>query len=141
MANGFEYEIILEVYMKEIRSVLEYGSVVYHHGLTQDQSKSIESVQRICLGLLSKYIQVKFSYSEACIFFFVEPLFLRRLDHCRTFIKRTLKNKTHDKMFQKRRIEGDTLRRRKYQEYQSYSKRHFESPLVALTRMANTYNL
>ena len=133
--------IIVQHYMKEIRSVLEYGFVVYHHGLTQDQSKSIENVQRICLGLLSKYIQVKFSYSEACIFFFVEPLFLRRLDHCRTFIRRTLKNKTHDKMFQKRRIGVETSRKRKYQEYPSHSKRHFYSPLVALTRMANAYNL
>ena len=32
--NNFEYELILDVYFKEIRSILEYASVVFHHALS-----------------------------------------------------------------------------------------------------------
>ena len=51
MEVGLDWEIILDVYYKEIRSVLEYASVVYHSGLTKKQSDALESVQRLVLKL------------------------------------------------------------------------------------------
>ena len=41
MSNGFDVELILDTYAKEIRSVLEYGCVVYQHGLTQELSDKL----------------------------------------------------------------------------------------------------
>ena len=36
--NGFEPEFIIDVFYKEVRSILEYGAVLYHHALTLDLS-------------------------------------------------------------------------------------------------------
>ena len=93
--NGFEVKFIIDFFNKEICSILEYGAILFHHGLTLSLSYQIESVQRHCLALLSKYIGQIFSYSEAKIYFSVEPLTLRRQTLCEKFIKKTLKNNTH----------------------------------------------
>ena len=44
MSNGFDHELILDVYTKEIRSILEYGCVVFHHGLSSELERQLESV-------------------------------------------------------------------------------------------------
>ena len=137
MNNGFNLEFMIDFYNKEIRSILEYGAIVFHHGLTQSLSQKIENVQRHFLSLLSSHIQQKFSYSEAKIFFFVEPLSLRRETLCQRFIKTTLKNNVHSEMFMLRKPERATHGHRKFQEYRSLKQRHFRSPLVAMTQMAN----
>ena len=136
MINGFDHEIILDVYVKEIRSVLEYCCVVFHYGLSQELEYQIESVQRLVLKLVSRYLNLRMSYSESCILFSIEPLFSRRLEQCKTFIKRTLTNPKFSDMFLERtgnRIQG----RRRFQEYKCTNDRMFRSPLVALTRIAN----
>ena len=114
MNNDFDHEIILDVYKKEIRSILEYCCVVFHHGLSQELENQIESVQRLVLKLVTRYLNLKLSYNESCILFQMEPLFSRRLDQCNTFIRRTLKNPKYSSMFIKRQgniIQGS----RKYQ--------------------------
>ena len=136
MNNGFDYEIILDVYTKEIRSILEYCCVVFHHGLTQELENQIESVQRLVMKLVSKYLNLRLTYNECCILFMMEPLFSRRLDQCQTFIKRTLRNPKFSDMFLERATSRTTGRRR-FQEYRSTNNRMFRSPLVVLTRMAN----
>ena len=78
MNNGFDYEIILDIYMKEIRSVLEYGCVVFHYGLTKELSDKIESVHKLVLYLISKFLEIDLSYMENCILYNMEPLELRR---------------------------------------------------------------
>ena len=136
MNNGFDYEIILDVYKKEIRSILEYCCVVFHHGLSQELEHQIESVQKLVLKLVSRYLELKMSYNESCILFSIEPLFSRRLEQCQTFIKRTLKSPKFSDMFVERmgkKVQG----RRRFQKYRCTNDRMFRSPLVALTRMAN----
>ena len=140
MNNGFDHEIILDVYFKEIRSILEYCCVVFHQSLNKELDNCIESVQRLVMKLLSRYLNLKLSYNESCILFMAEPLFSRGLDQCRTFIKRTLKNPKFSNMFVERtgnRIPGS----RRFQEYQTTNERLFRSPLVALTRMANQLSI
>ena len=124
------------MYCNEIRSVLEYMCLVFHHGLTQELSNNIEAVQRLVLKLLSRYLGLRLSYNEACILFMIEPLFSRRLVQCQTFIKRTLKSENYSDLFLQR--EGNnSLRKRRFQEYRCHNDRMFRSPVVALTRMAN----
>ena len=62
MNNDLDYELILDVYNKEIRTVLEYGCVVYHHGLTLELDNKLEAVQRLVLRLLGHYVGVKMPY-------------------------------------------------------------------------------
>ena len=124
-------------YYKEIRSILEYSCVVFHYGLTQEQSQTIESVQRLVLKLLSRYLKLKFSYMEACIFFCCESLLTRRVDQCETYIRRSLKTESQRDLFMRRKTARMMPGMRPFQEYRSKSSKHFNSPLVALIRRAN----
>ena len=137
ITNGFDDAFILEVYFKEIRSVLEYGAVLFHHALTIELSDKIEGIQRLVLRLLATANNLKLSYMEACILFSVEPLILRRDSLCERFVKRIPRNEVHADLFKKRNNCYNLHDKRKYQEYKSYHRRHFDSPLVALTRLAN----
>ena len=58
MILGLDFETILDVYFKEIRSVLEYGAVIFHSGLTNKLSGDIENVQTLVLKLLSNYLWI-----------------------------------------------------------------------------------
>ena len=135
--NEFDTKFMINFFNKEIRSILEYGAIIFHHSLTQSLSDQIENVQRHFLRMLSRHIGHKFSYSEAKIYFVVEPLILRRETLCECFIKKTLKNNVHSEMFQRRKPGKVLPGQRRFQEFQSHKQRHFNSPLVALTRLAN----
>ena len=56
MQLGLDYNIILDIYQKEIRAILEYEAVVFHSGLSHKLSGDLENIQRTVLGLLSFYI-------------------------------------------------------------------------------------
>ena len=135
ITNGFEPEFILDVYFKEVRSILEYGAVLFHHALTRDLSEKIEAIQRLVLRLLSSSLNLNLSYMESSILWCVEPLSLRRDRLCVTFLKRTLKNENHTNILMRRSIRIPS--KRPYQEDKSYHFRHFSSPMVALRRLAN----
>ena len=66
------YENILDIFKKEIRSVLEYNSIIFYSGLMLALSEKIESIQRNFLCNLSSYLAIKFSYSEARILYGTE---------------------------------------------------------------------
>ena len=53
---GLSQQFILEVYKKEIRSILEYNVPVWNGGLTQKDSQKIEKIQKIVLKMLLKTI-------------------------------------------------------------------------------------
>ena len=80
---GLQYKKVLDFYYKEIRSVLEYGAVVFHSGLTVKLSQEMENIQLSVLSLLSRTLGLRLSYSEACIFFCTEQLYSCRLDLCK----------------------------------------------------------
>ena len=65
---GLDLSIFLDFYYKEIRSILEYGAIVIHEGLTLKLSKAIEKVQRNVMSLLCTYLDLKLTCMESCIF-------------------------------------------------------------------------
>ena len=138
MEMKMEHEFILECYFKEIRSILEYGTVVFHSSLTKRQSHAIESIQRKVFYMINSYLNIKMSYSESCILYCTEALDSRRLETCKTFIKRNLKNPIFSSMFTKTahayNVRATT---RKFHEDSARTERFFSSPLVYLRRLAN----
>ena len=132
-----EYSIILDIYLKEIRPVLEYGAVVFHSGLTREQSNAIENIQRNIFRILSKYINIKFSYTESCIFFEADFLFSRRIDLCHSFVKRHLKDYGDKGLFTKRSKLPLRENNNIFQEPKYKTKRFYNSPVNYLTRVAN----
>ena len=133
-----DYNIIIDFYHKEVRSILEYGAVIFHGGLTKQQSEALESVQRGFFKFLSHSLQIKLSYNEACIFFATDKLVFRRLDLCKTFIKRNKKNPVHSELFKTVNKHYDTRSSpSNLKQHKARTRRFANSPLVFLTRLAN----
>ena len=69
---GLEPEIIVDTYIKEIRSLLELAVPVWHSGLTVQQSDQIESIQKCAVSIvLNDY---KLPYLVKCTLLNIEPL-------------------------------------------------------------------
>ena len=138
MDLDLDSETILDIYFKEIRSILEYASVVFHSGLTKKQSDALESVQKLVLRLLTNYLDLDLSINEAYIYFMTEPLEGRRVEACKTFIKRTLNNPIHSYMFKEYSNCYTTQNNFwKFQVAQARTTRHKTSPLIYLSNLAN----
>ena len=99
MNNGFETQFTIDFYNKEIHSILEYGAILYHHGLPQTLSDRVESIQCHFFKFQSSHIGQELSYSKVSIYFFEEPLSLRMHDLCLKFIKKSFKSKLHNNSF------------------------------------------
>ena len=134
MQLGVDYQVILDIYYKEIRSILEFGAVVFHSSLSQKLSSDLESIQKLVLFLISKHLSLKLSYSESCILFNTEPLSSRRYDICSNFVRR---NK-HSGLFSTVKSSYNTRKQNcKFKEFKCNSSRFYSSLLVYLTRLPN----
>ena len=61
---GLSQQFILDVYIKEIRSILEYSVPLWNGGITQKESQQIENVQKLVMRFLLK--DQHYSYTEVC---------------------------------------------------------------------------
>ena len=73
-ANEME---LVNIYILYIRSVLEYCSVVWHSTLTEEQTQTIERVQKTCLKI--KLGQAYQNYQQALEYCGLESLAERRV--------------------------------------------------------------
>ena len=132
--------LILDVYVKEIRSVLELAVPAWHSGLTVRQTADIERVQKVALYIiLSDHLTGKseYSYDMALVILNLEPLDVRREKLCLTFAKKSVKSR-HGDMFTKRTYMYDTRQAtNQYAEHNSNTVRCHNSPLNYLTRLLN----
>ena len=131
--------VILDVYLKEIRAVLELAVPAWHSGLTQRQSADIERVQKVALKIiLSDHRTGKsdFTYDMALVTLDLEPLEVRRDKLCLTFAQKTMKSR-HSDIFVENGSEHYTRDKAIYYENKSNTRRCFNSPLHFLTRLLN----
>ena len=87
--------VMLDVYVKEIRSILELAVPAWHSGLTVKQSADIERVQRVAVHIIlsdSKTGKSFFSYYNALDKLELENLWSRRKKLFLPFSKKTLKS-------------------------------------------------
>ena len=130
--------VMLDVYMKEIRSVVELAVPAWHSGLTLAQTADIERVQKVALSIILGTFRTgrrRVPYDWNLSTLDVEPLEERRNMLCKTFAKKTLKSR-HKEMF---KDQHHHYTRNKASYYEQYSKkgRFFNSPLNFLTRLLN----
>ena len=102
---GTKTEDLLDIYRLYVRSILEYCAVVYHSGLTQEQSHQLETVQRVALATIlgDNYV----SYDAAREMTGIPLLSERRQQRVETFCKRAVKHPRHRKMFPPNTVVGD----------------------------------
>ena len=132
--------IILDVYTKEIRSVLELAVPAWHSKLTVRQSADIERVQKIALFIiLSDHLTgiSEYSYDMALALLDLEPLSFRRDKLCLTFAKKA-EHSRHSDMFTKKTNPYETRQvSNYYKEHNSTTLSCYNSPLNYLTRILN----
>ena len=92
-------DIILDFYIKEVRSILEYGVAVWHSGLTNKMNDQIERVQKICVNVILCDTEWNIPYYVGCNLLGIEPLCFRRTELCTKFIQKTSLNPRHADMF------------------------------------------
>ena len=89
-ANQLELKFI---YCKHVRSVVEYGAVVWHSGLTSENTTNIERVQKCALDIiLGKDYQ---NYENALSTLQLEKLCIRREALCVQFAEKALKSEKY----------------------------------------------
>ena len=131
--------VILDVYIKEVRSVMELAVPAWHSGLTLKQSADIERVQRVAVHIILSDCNTgksDFTYGMGLATLNLEPLSVRREKLCHTFANKTLKSR-HSDIFEKHGYQHETRRKVQFKEHKSNTQRCYKSPVNYLTRLLN----
>ena len=127
---------LLQVYQRQMRSILEFGCPAWHSGLTKGERRRIEREQKKAFAIIlgPRY----HSYKQALETLDQKTLEFRREELTLKFAVKCLKNKNRSDMFplldKGRRPQGS---RKKYREYFCRTKRYFKSAIPYMTRLLN----
>ena len=135
--NGASHEDLLDIYIKKVRSIIEFGLSVWNAGLTEAEVHDIERVQKSFLHILlgNKYID----YKSALLFCGMESLSDRRTNLCKKFAQKTYNNSKHTHWFTMN--QNTTVTRRKGPKFilpKFKHDRYRKSPLYYLTTLLNS---
>ena len=131
---GLSTSDLFDVYVKEIRSILEYAVPVWHFSITKKEASEIEEIQKIAFRMILG--QSYRSYVDACAQLGTVSLKERRLTICQKF---TLKNVKSDNCLFRVVNSDRNLRKRKnlVHEYKCNTARFQKSSLPSLAKLAN----
>ena len=88
---------LLNIYVLYIRSMLELNCQVWHHSLTDEDTNTLERVQKVALRIILK--DEYHSYENALDLTNLKTLAERRSDLCLRFAVRCTKHPSMSKMF------------------------------------------
>ena len=130
---GTPLEELLDTYYKQVRSVLELAVPVWHPGLTVQDSKSIECVQKAALAIIlgDSY----HSYQKTRNLLDVKPLDQRREDLCLTFALKTSQKQKFKHWF----VPTPRAHTTKYRPVWTRTDRYKRTPLPYLTNLLNNH--
>ena len=112
------------------------GCQIFHSGLTFNQSRDIENIQKKALKIILG--KVYSNDEEACTLLSCEPLSDRRDTLCFTFVKQAVKTGQHENIFIPAHSHSKTRSKKvQLKEYTCNTQRYYNSPLVYLSRVYN----
>ena len=133
---GANHSQLIDVYIKQIRSVLELAVPVWHSSLTVADKLSIERVQKAALQVI--FGQDYKSYSSACEVANLLTLDQRRQNLCKKFSLKAVNNPKHTKWF---KVNTKVSKTRQQQPLfcpvVSRTTRFEKSPISYLTKLLN----
>ena len=135
-ALGGTTDQLVTVYQTRVRSTLEFAAPVFHSGLTQVQSRQIESVQKkACAVILGKDYT---SYETALAGLSLERLDIRRAGICHSFALKCSVSHRHKAMFPPNPNFRPNMRHPKpFKEHLCKKSRYFSSPIPYMARTLN----
>ena len=132
---GLSNDIIVDVYTKEIRSVLEFGAPIWTGALTERDSTKFERIQKTTLKIVLDH---KFTdYASACEKVKLDLLKYRREKLCIKFSK--IGFKKSNSIFHKFTSKRNTRHKKQklVSEFKCNTGRYFTSGLPFLSRLLN----
>ena len=135
-SHGASIEDLVDVYTKQIRSILEFGVPVWNPNLTKDESYQIERVQKAFLHIVlgREYID----YEKALNSTNLESLEVRRISLSTKFAKRSANHPKHKHWFALNENIKNTRRKRPVYKPPLYRlERYRHSPIPYLTSLLN----
>ena len=133
---GATKEDLLDAYIKQERSILEYAVPVWHSSITGVQRLDLERIQKSAFHIILGELYV--SYSSALKQLSMVTLNARRIKLCKKFVKKSVKNEKFTKWFKiNSKINFTRLKQPKYCEVFSRTARYKKSPISYLTRLLN----
>ena len=133
---GTDTEDLIDVYIKQIRSILEFATPVWHPSLTVIDSIRIERVQKSVLHVIlgADYT----SYSVALQVTNLEPLQSRRTKLCSKFALKAIQHPKHSNWFKENQFRTKTRQKQpKFRPVISRTWRFSNSPISYLTGLLN----
>ena len=140
---GASVSELVDVYQKQVRSVLELAVPVWQPALTGKEKTQIERVQKCALHIIlgANY----HSYTDALNQIGCESLEDRRVKLCEKFARKSSKHKKYQNWFCRNRNEGPKFNTRansgkfknQYIEVKTRTERFKKSPLPYLTELLN----
>ena len=132
---------MLDIYFKQVRSLLEMAVPVWQAGLTKEESYQIERVQRTALHIILGKSDK--DYENALEQLKCERLSIRRVQLCESFAKKAVKQSQFKNWFCEN-TENPSIstrsknKRAKYHEVLTRTDRYKKSPIPYLTTLLNT---
>ena len=139
-SHGAGLDDLKDVYIKQVRSILELAVPAWHPGLTLADSLDIERVQKAALHVLlgDNYS----TYSSALKMTQLNSLADRRESLCLKFGKKAAKHEKHSKWFlPNKNIKITRLPKTKFCPVVARTKRFENSPISYMTKLLNNYFL
>ena len=129
---------LLSVFQMRIRSTLEFAALVFTSGLTKEQSRVIDIIQRkafvIILG--NQYT----SYQSALLTLQQEHLDTRHHNLCYKFVLKCTQSKKHRSMFPlNHNFRKNTRNPKPFKEFYCRTSRYYNSPIQFLARLLSKY--
>ena len=136
---GADQEALLDIYTKQIRSILELAAPAWQGALTQSEKNDLERIQRAACHIIlgSTYV----SYSQS-----LKALNIQSLEHRRNklsikFAKKAEKNHKFKNWFKVNQRKANTRQvPTKYLPVRANHARYLKSPISFLTKLLNTYH-
>ena len=136
---GGDREKLLTFYTLKVRSILMFGAVCYHSGLTVEQSGKLELQQKKCLAIIlgREYT----NYENARRLVQLPRLDTLRESQCLKWAIKTQSNKQHSHLFPLCDKERVTRQNQQFREYKCRGARFYKSAVPAMIRSLNKNNV
>ena len=136
---GAEETDLVDMYVKQIRSLLELAVPAWQGAVTQEEKLDIERVQKCAAHIIigEDYL----SYKAALKYLNLDSLECRRNKICLNFAKKAENHEKFQKWFKESKVRQESrLKKFKYCEVNSKHSRLDKSPIPFLTRLLNEHH-
>ena len=133
---GADEEDLKEIYIKQIRSILEFAVPVWHSSLTGLDRLEIERVQKSAMHVIFGDRYRSYTSSLKCLN--LDSLFSRRQQQCKTFARKCSRNSNFKNWFKRNdKQTGTRLIQPRFDSVYCRLSRFEKSPISYLTNLLN----